>query len=385
MNRRAVAILLVGILLVGGVFLLDRSIRARLSASAGGRPPAQIARPTITPTASPTRATRTPRPSSTATLSPSSTPTASPTPIVTPSATPPPPTPTPTPGPIVTNDKLGIGVYSSNIPISTLRVFRPAMILIQDPEVNTAQVFRTAFPKALIVGRHFVPDNDPSLAHCNNPTEDHYAKGKAFADALAPTAVALKGVINAWVSDNEQTSDSAVQDLPCHAQFQLGFIEELQGKYGIAAVAGNDGSGALQPADYPKYFAKPISEARYFGMHAYGKPEARSLQTGATYYALRYRLIYQALMAAHVPPPPGGFQFLLTETGLYQGWRGMVPDGQMAQSFIWLEQQTEQDPYVRGQFIFGLGMSDRFKSFELQGTSLIEQLGQFNLQHAGTP
>ena len=105
---------------------------------------------------------------------------------------------------------------------------------------------------------------------------DHHAKGVFLADYIARTAVPLKqaGVVDAWVSDNEQTDDTRPQELPCHAEFQLGFIEELQGKYGIDAVAGDDASAALQPEDYPKYFLKPIGEAAYFGVHAYGAPEA---------------------------------------------------------------------------------------------------------------
>src|SRR5581483_2792598 len=143
-------------------------------------------------------------------------------------------------------------------------------------------------------------------------------------------------------------------------------------------------SGAIEPADYAKYFARPISEAAYFGIHAYGKPEARSLQTpDALYYALRYRLIHDALVKAGVGLPKNGF--LLTETGLYEGWRGLVNDEQMAKDFIWLDQQLQQDSYVKGQFVFGLGPQNPYGLFEIQGTALIGMLGGYNAQHAGQP
>src|SRR5207248_670327 len=151
-------------------------------------------------------------------------------------------------------------------------------LLIQEPDPRSMPQLRTLFPKALIIGRHFVPDGDFSLANCGDAREDHKAKGVAFADSLARTAVPLKGIVDAWVSDNEQTDGKKPGELPCHADFQTGFIETMQGKYGISAVAGNDASGALEPSDYPKYFAKPISEAAYFGIHAYGKPETLTLQ-----------------------------------------------------------------------------------------------------------
>src|SRR5207244_7987068 len=165
--------------------------------------------------------------------------------------------------------------------------------------------------------------------------------------------------------------------LSCHAQFQTGFIERLQGTYGVDAVAGNDAPGTLDPQDYPRFFAKPISTAKYFGVHAYGKPGAGTLQTDdATYYALRYRLIHDALVKGGVRMPASGF--LLTETGLYDGFRNLVPEDAMANDFIWLAQQTERDSYVRGQMTFGLSLNSSFQPFDLLGTTVTGSLGAFN-------
>ena len=46
-------------------------------------------------------------------------------------------------------------------------------------------------------------------------------------------------------------------------------------------MVGNDASGAVDPQDYVRYFAQPIGQAAYFGLHAYGKPGAGSLRPGA--------------------------------------------------------------------------------------------------------
>lgn len=385
-TRRAIGAALAGLLLIAVVLALHAAIQRQLK---GAAREAQ-ATPTVVPTGAPSTATPAGTPTPVPTQSPTpeptpSQPTNTPAPTVpaAPTATPlpaPPPTPV---GPIVTDTKLGVGVYSSTMDMNTLRLLRPAMLLIQDPDPRTAQNYRVNFPKALIVGRHYMADGDPLLANCANGAEDHHAKGVALADYIAHTAVPLKGIVDAWVSDNEQASGRGAAQLTCHALFQSGFIEELQGKYGIAAVAGNDAPGAIEPADYPKYFAKPISEATYFGVHAYSKPGTRTLQNGddSKFYALRYRLIHDALAQAGVPLPKGGF--LLTETGLYEGWRGLVPDSKMAEDFIWLDKQTEQDPYVKGQFVFGLGTQERFRPFEIMGTRLIELLGAFNAQHPG--
>ena len=393
--RRALRFAVPGLVLI----LLARGLHLFIQRQLGTAAPPPAPSPTEAPAQVPVPS-ETPIP--TATVVPTTAPTAAPTASVPPKPTSPPqptstpappPTATPTPGPIVTNDKLGVGVYTPGLPVPALRTLRPAMLLMEDPDPRAVSDLRAIFPKALIVGRHYVPDGDRSLANCSDPNEDHTAKGIAFADNLARTAVPLRQIVDAWVSDNEQTSHDRPQDYPCHAAFQVGFIETMQDKYHIAAVAGNDAAGAIEPSDYPKYFAKPISMATYFGIHAYGKPESRRLNNGpeSQYYALRYRTIHDELVQARVPLPKGlsdrgGGGFLLTETGVYEGYRGMVDDTNMANDFIWLEQQTEQDRYVTGQFVFGIGtQGTRFGPYEIMGTSVIDVLGQFNAQHAGTP
>ena len=48
--------------------------------------------------------------------------------------------------------------------LDTVRQMRPGVVLVQDPSPDAAQQLRQSFPQALIVGRHFVPDGDGSLA-----------------------------------------------------------------------------------------------------------------------------------------------------------------------------------------------------------------------------
>jgi hypothetical protein len=277
--------------------------------------------------------------------------------------------------PVVSRTKLGVGIYGG-VDLGTLATMRPGLFLIQDPDPPAARALRAAFPQALIVGRHFVPDGDPSLANCQDSTEPHQAKGSDFGQIVARMAVPLRGIVDAWVADNEQASSADPASLACHAQFQLGFVQRLQGRYGIAAVVGNDASGAVTPQDYARYFSQPISQAMFFGLHAYGRPGTSTLQSSdSLYYALRYRLVHDALIQAGVPLPQGGF--LLTETGLYDGWRRQVSDQAMANEFLWLEQQIEQDDYVRGQMAFGLGVGDQYQRFELRNTLIPEAFGGY--------
>jgi hypothetical protein len=279
------------------------------------------------------------------------------------------------PAPILAGTKLGIGLYGA-VPMSTLAAMRPSVILVQDPDPPSARALRAVFPQALIVGRLFVPDGDPSLASCQDATEPHEAKGEDFGQMVARRAVPLRGIVDAWVADNEQASSADPAGLACHAQFELGFVQRLQGRYGIAAVVGNDASGAVSPQDYATFFAQPISQAMYLGLHAYGKPGAASLQTSdSQYYALRYRQVHDALLRAGVPLPRGGF--LLTETGLFDGWRGQASDRSMAGDYLWLEQQIEQDGYVRGQMAFGLGVGPQYQRYELGDSAIPAAFGDF--------
>ncbi|HEX6512761.1 MAG TPA: hypothetical protein VF157_10705, partial [Chloroflexota bacterium] len=199
--RRAILFSLPGILLIMLVLrlhaVIQRQLRVPTAAPVPTASPTEVPVPTETP-APPASATPVP-PTAVPTLTPTPQPTAPAKPTATPQpqATPVPPTPTPIPGPIITNDKLGVGVYTSGIPYNVLVTMRPAMILLQDPDIRTVVPLRQYFPKALIVGRHYVPDGDFSLARCNDANEDHHAKGVAFADMLARGAVPLKNVVDA--------------------------------------------------------------------------------------------------------------------------------------------------------------------------------------------
>ena len=61
-----------------------------------------------------------------------------------------------------------------------------------------------------------------------------------------------------------------------------------------------------------------------------------------------------------------------------------VNDENMANDFLWLEQHLQEDDYVRGQMIFGLGLNGRFWNFDLQSTTVPDRLGVFGAAHAGT-
>jgi hypothetical protein len=291
-----------------------------------------------------------------------------PTPTLAPTRTPRPRTPVAqatrspfTPPPLRNGDnKWGVGVYrTSNNVLDTIRETQPGVVLLMDPDEGWARKVREAAPNAFIVGRRFRREDDQPL---DNPS----ARGEDMADWVAEIAVPLKGVVDAWMSYNEVVGHNAFEEYKRYDQFQLAFARRLQDVHGVAAVANNDGSGAVEPEDYPKYFAESIRASQYFGLHAYSPPATDRMPIEADWNALRYRKIHAELEKAGIR----GKQMVITESGLGDGFRpGVATDDEMSEDFVWFTRELQRDAYVIGHAAFGLfdatGAWDRF---ELTGT-----------------
>ena len=294
-------------------------------------------------------------------------------PTATPAATPvpqPTPMPEPTRGPLRVT-KLGVGLYDSGgayMPL--LDQTRPSVILLMDPTVDFAQAVRKAFPQAFIVGRIF-EQSQP----LDNPAE----RGVAFADRVAQTAVPLKGTVDAWMSYNEVSGHGDVTNYRNYNTFQVAFAKRLQGTHGIPAVAGNDGPGSVDPGEYATYFAEAIRTSQYFGIHTYSPQSETSMRSDRSrYLVLRHRQIRDALAAVGLAPRAN--QFIITEAGLWDGWRGVTSEESMADDFIWYANELNADDYVRGVAVFGLFASDRWANFNIANTSIAQRMGIYNTQ-----
>jgi len=261
---------------------------------------------------------------------------------------------------------MGVGVYDSGggYLVDAIYRLRPSVILLMDPSISLAREVRQLFPRALIIGRHFVKEQ---------PLDNPVQRGQQFADKVAQLAVPLKGVVDAWVSYNEITNSGNFDNYRAYNAFQTAFARRLQGYYGISAVAGNDATGVVQPEDYARFFREAIESSDYFGIHSYSPSGALTLTAESRYYILRYRLIHDALNKAGVKHGP----FILTETGLWDGWRGLVSEEKMAHDFMWLSDEMDKDDYIEGQAIFGIFGRDEWESFDVMGTSLPDRLGKY--------
>lgn len=267
--------------------------------------------------------------------------------------------------------KLGVGVYDGgDRMIQALDAFRPSVILVMDPNPDWARRVRKMFPKAFIVGRIFVKEQP-----LDNPAE----RGAAFADKVAERAVPLKGVVDAWMSYNEVTDRTRKESYTAYNTFQVAFAKRLQDHYGIPAVAGNDASATVEPEDYATYFREAIEASAYFGIHLYAPKGVSTFHhPDGRYVMLRYREIKAALDRAGVKHGP----FVITEAGLWDGWRDATSEQQMAEDFIWYAEELNRDPYVRGVTIYGLFDWERrdWYGFNIYGTSIVERIGEYNTE-----
>jgi len=271
--------------------------------------------------------------------------------------------------PITKLTKWGLGVYrEGNQVFDDLYTARPTTILVMDPTPGWAQRVRQSFPKAFIVGRLYRREDA-------QPLDQPEARGAAFADAVARLAVPLKGAVDAWVSYNEVVGHDAFEDYRRYNGFQVAFAGRLQDVHGVAAVAGNDGSGAVEPDDYRRYFAEAIRACRYFGVHAYSPPGTNRMTVDAAWHALRYRKIHDALERAGIRDKP----MVITESGLGDGWVGRVDGEIMAEQFVWFTDEVQKDRYAIGHAAYGLfgGVATEWRNFELRGTYVLTRMGQY--------
>ena len=330
---------------------------ALIPGRAADEAPSLVTGPTETPT--PTRTpVPTPAPTSTATSVPGPTPTPEPTPR---------PTPTPKPRrPVEKVTKIGVGVYgpTGGHVIDAMLRMEPTVILLADPDETFAREVRFWFPKAFIVGRRFF---------LSQPLDDPERRGAEAADFVAQKALPLRDIVNAWTSYNERVRNNDYVAYQLYNRFQVAFAHRLQGIYGIDAVASNDAPRAIEARDYVRYFADAIRESRYLGVHAYSPPETLTFKADAQEHALYYREIHRLLAEAGIRHGP----MIITESGLWDGWRGKISSEKMADEFMWLTNELNRDDYVIGHAIFGLFGNENWKQFDLLDEPVLDYLGEY--------
>ncbi len=257
--------------------------------------------------------------------------------------------------------KLGIGLYlESYAARDAIFQMHPAVVLMQDPSLKLPHEIKEKLPKTLIIGRYSVEDT---------VTPEGAIR---YADAIDAKFGSLKGAITAWTFYNEpgvqKPGEAAAFD-----QAQAAFAQRMH-THGWRVVGFDFGVGVLEPGDYPRLFPRSLPLVDYIGVHAYGS-EKDFFMSGPDrdYYALRYRKIRAATLAAGFDKP-----FVLTETGTWSGWKGKAGVSDVVQDYMWLEREIEKDDYVIGQVPFLLdGFAwDGFRLLDTEAVDLFSATNQ---------
>lgn len=267
-----------------------------------------------------------------------------------------------------TGGKIGLGIYpgAGQAGLQAVAQVRPAVVVLMDDEIGRAPAIKAAFPNCFIVGRKFA-----KLQGLERPAE----QGLAFADQVAAMAAPVRNAVDAWQSYNEPVSHNAYADYAAWNVFQVAFANRLQNGYGLAAMAGNDGTASVEPYDYVRYFKEAVEASAYFGVHAYAPTVDGAFTPDAL---LRYQRIHQAFADARINVGP----FVLTETGMTYGYRDIAQPA-VSSVIRQLSDRLRQDDYVIGQAVYGIfGATGQFWSpFDLTGSSALADWGAYNSRY----
>ncbi len=258
--------------------------------------------------------------------------------------------------------KLGMGLYrESHAARDAIFAMRPPVVLMLDPSAKLPFEIKQQLPQTLLIGRHSIEDT---------MTVEGATR---FADEIARRYGDLKGAVTAWTFYNEPPVQKP-SEAEAFDRAQAAFTERMHAQ-GFKVVGFNFGVGVLEPADYVRLFPRSLPLVDYIGVHAYGS-QNDMLMSGPDrdYYALRYRKIRAATLAAGIDKP-----FILTETGTWSGWQGKLSVYDVAQDYLWLESQIQRDDYVIGQVPFLLD-GFNWDGFKLLGSAAVPT---FAAQNAG--
>lgn len=341
---------------------------------------AMAAEPTLTPT--PPKATDTPTPEP-------------PTPTPTPVATPFPPGPP---------SKLGMHV-ERNIPelFDLLATGGMTAVTTLELDRNFARQIKETSPSTVLIGRITVPQ--PDLASL-----EPFSAAQAFVNQLLPYAddPDRRPWFDAWISYNEPVANNA-EEMKRLADFEAERTR-LLGDRGIRSIIANFGTGQ-PPLELWEHFLPAVQVAKQYdgwlGLHEYSAPTIYYLSTREDqgrypgvgpddfgWLTLRYRQVYNQFLnpaglalplvftemgvdglVANRPGPPDArgwqdFQGFWAENGY-----GLWGPGAYVEQLAWFDAAMQQNDYVIGACIYGMGTSAQWRTYDLHGpaAAVLEQ------------
>ncbi|MDE2096691.1 MAG: hypothetical protein KGL39_05535 [Patescibacteria group bacterium] len=215
--------------------------------------------------------------------------------------------------------RVGVGAYPNAV-ANDIASTASGVVLVMgktgDERHDFARVVRAALPDALLVRRHWEPDNaqvDFSLS----PEDEADRWFGLVLGALTPDE--FRALYDVAVGMNEPYDNARRDQWPWLVRFELRLCFRLQ-SVGIPYACIKAAPGNVDPDDLPKYFAPLLAVAACIADDNYCEPNATTIEDPAVpWYARRPFAWWQACKAAGIRFPP----FLATETGTYKPWTQM--------------------------------------------------------------
>ncbi|MCB0114793.1 MAG: hypothetical protein KDD84_11915, partial [Caldilineaceae bacterium] len=222
---------------------------------------------------------------------------------------------------------------------------------------------------------------------------------------------ARKGWFDAWEAYNEPVAGNA-EEMKRLADFEAERTR-LLAAYGIRSIVGNFGTGQ-PPLELWEHFLPAVQAAQqhdgWLGLHEYAAPTIYFLSTRADqgrypgvsagdtgWLTLRYRQVYNQILK----PNGLAIPLIMTELGVdglvragrpgpqeARGWQhfqeywaqngyGLWGPGAYVEQLVWYDMAMQQDDYVIGGCIYGLGTSNEWVSYDIGSTPVIGVMAQY--------
>jgi hypothetical protein len=336
-----------------------------------------------------------------------------PKPVPTATATPIPPTPTPmtTPFPPGPPSKLGIHVERNDPQLFTLlKSGAVTVVKTLELDANFAGQIKAVSPRTKVIGRIHLPQ--PQLN-----SMDPISSARSVVDQLMIYAddANRRRYFDAWEAYNEPVAANA-DEMKRLADFEVERVR-LLAERGIRSVIANFGTG--QPElELWEHFLPAVQAAKQYdgwlGLHEYSAPTIYYLSTrdnqgrypgvepGDTgWLTLRYRQVYNQYLI----PRGLAIPLVMTEMGVdglvanrpgpqeARGWQhfqdywaengyGLWGPGAYVEQLVWYDRAMQQDSYVIGGTIYGMGTSNEWISYNIGNTPVVGILEQYLSVHA---
>ncbi|RJO60349.1 MAG: PKD domain-containing protein [Dehalococcoidia bacterium] len=280
---------------------------------------------------------------------------------------------------------LGFGVYSYDQAFVDIVVRSgTTMCLLFESALGLAGSIKQRAPWMTIVGRKYWHETvqDAIMAADDGP-QRMYNEAISLCDNHP--------AIDVWQGLNEASRAADTYWLSRQVAVELGFADALATK-GKGMVIINHATGNFptndpndgQYAFWDEYIriVRPLMThraARYLGLHLYSGCGPCLMQQDSFWNALRHESYLQGIEARGLTPLP----VFVSEWSHAIGWKGYFTTDQVKADFRWWGEQVRGK--IAGSAVFCLGDSGGWDHFNIQGTSIVDDMIAFNGGGTGDP